>query len=309
MAAKPKGTIYYSKCDDGILMHIQINRGDASQRGGIILDKSKNYEFVEYRKTAEKNYDADFFATSDQVSFQWNTLPSVSDFTVYMLLKGVPADMPIKKINKIRGVFYYVDHKGKEKEIKLKENKKEVKPTPAVVEEPKEEPIVVEEIVEEVEPIETNALEPETNVVTEEKEVEKTDKKQSKKEQPNKNKPQMNNVKGGGTKKNTSQEDNKVSSRVYFKVQVASKANQEKLDNCKNYFYAQYNINNIEEETDETDGKILYKYVGKSLPTYRQAQLERDIYVSKGVLDAFIVGYIDGKRVDIQTAINAQKSK
>lgn len=287
-AKTPNGKIYYSECEDGILMHIHIERGDASQRGGIVIEKPKktNYEFEEYKKTETKNFGAEFFTTTNEISFQWITLPSVSSFTVYVLIKNVPNNIPIKKMSKFKGKFFYIEpKKGREKDVKLKEDKKTPQVNPKVVVEPEPLPEPVKDTIVPVK--DTIVVQPVKDTIT---------------VQPVKDSSEVTKQ-----RKRKKRKKSAVEKRPHFRIQLSARSTGVPIEDYKNYYLTTYHIDNVKQETTKVNGITIYKYVGEPIASYRQAQITRNLYVSKGIIDAFIVGYIKGQRVNIQQAIDAQK--
>lgn len=85
------------------------------------------------------------------------------------------------------------------------------------------------------------------------------------------------------------------SSRVVFKIQLASSTNKIEPKS--------YNFKGLKNVEIKKDGRY-YRYYYGATPSYSQIKRSLKTAKSKGYKDAFVMGFVNGKRVDLQKAIN-----
>jgi len=93
------------------------------------------------------------------------------------------------------------------------------------------------------------------------------------------------------------QKNESVQKDIIFKVQISTSLKPKKIDNVKNYVVSNYKENNI------------YKYTIGSEDTLEGVKELRNMAVKNGYADAFIIAFLNKKKISISSAIEYQNKK
>ncbi len=93
------------------------------------------------------------------------------------------------------------------------------------------------------------------------------------------------------------QKNESVQKDIIFKVQISTSLKPKKIDNVKNYVVSNYKENNI------------YKYTIGSEETLEGVKELRNMAVKNGYADAFIIAFLNKKKISISSAIEYQNKK